>query len=170
MHELIIWCTCQLIPTLEVDPTHSHTHTTHHTGAVYPSGDGDVGPCRPMSALAEGKYFHCWGIFSRQQSDRALAGDRRFPGGPWPPERRGERGAEWCSVQWGGGGGGGLPCSQISGTRRMSTPRGAGPIAWGRDVTDERQPLWYRWFYRWGFELFSPLLTMAQSQSAVWAG
>lgn len=65
-------------------PTHTLTHTkthsrTPHTGAVYPSCDGDVGPCRPMSVLGEGKYFHCEGIFSCQQSDRALARDRRFP-------------------------------------------------------------------------------------------
>lgn len=126
---------CRHPQALEVAHTHTKTHSrTPHTGAVYPSGDGDVGPCRPMSVLGEGKYFHCEGIFSCQQSDRALARDRRFPWGLlWPPERRGGRSRIlWGRrVQWG------LLFPDIKNMVDVNTSR-AGQIAWGQDVTDER--------------------------------
>lgn len=89
MPKLIILCTCQQMRTPTSIRSHPHTH---YTGAVYPTEDRDVGPCRPMSVLGEGKYFHCEGIFWCQQSDRALGRDRRFPWGLWPQERRGRRG------------------------------------------------------------------------------
>lgn len=90
MPKLIILCTCQQMQRPQ-ESTATPTHTLY-TGAVYPNGVRDVGPCRPMSVLGEAKYFHCEGICSCQQSDRALGRDRWFPWGLWPRERQGKRG------------------------------------------------------------------------------
>ncbi len=125
MPQWIALCTCQQIWT----PTNLHSCPhTHCTEAVYPSGGRDVGPCRPMSVLGEAKYFHCEGICSCQQSDRALGSDRQFSWGLWPREqqRRERRGRT----------GGGIGCSQIWGTWWVSTPPRR-QIAGGQDVTDE---------------------------------
>lgn len=47
----------------------THPHILAAQEPFIPNGGRDVGPCSPMSVLEEGKYFHCQGICSCQQSD-----------------------------------------------------------------------------------------------------
>lgn len=113
--------------------THKNLHPPTHsryTGAVYPNGGRDVGPCRPMSVFEEAKYFHCQGICSCQQSDVCTRLRYAVPMRP----------VASAAGRWGWGGGCGIGCSQISGTWWVST-HPEGQIEWGQDVTD----VW--WFH-----------------------
>lgn len=117
----------------------THTHTPQEL--FIPRGvemEVHVGQCQ---CSGEGKYFHSEGIFSCQQSDRALCGDRRFPWGPWPQQRQGRRGGVartrrglWLLV---------VPRYQEHGECQHLQ---GGQIDWGQGVTDERLPQGCRWF------------------------
>lgn len=91
-------CTCQQMQT----PASFRSHPPTHTGAVYPGGGSDGGPCRPMSVLRERKYFviarvsFCVNNLIRRWAEIG-------------------RSQEACSGR--GGGGSGIGRSSVSGTR-----------------------------------------------------